>query len=63
MTAGRTPLSESTHTTGDTPVDGLDPGGTHSTHPGKPTDKGPVVEHSVESGDQNTHPERTTDPD
>ena len=55
-------MSESTHTTGDTPVDGIDPGGTHSTHPGKPTDKGPTVEHTVESGDQNAHPKRTTDP-
>ena len=56
-------MSESTRTTGDTPVDGLDPGGTHSTHPGKVTDKGRTVENTVESGDGNVHPERNADPD
>ena len=54
-------MSESTHTTGDTPVDGIDPGGTHSTHPGKPTDKGPTVEHTVENVDPNLHSEPAAD--
>jgi hypothetical protein len=56
-------MTESTRATGDMPVEGIDPGGTHSTHPGKQTEKGRTVEHTVQSGDQNAKPERTTDPD
>ena len=55
-------MSESTHTTGDTPVEGLDPGGTHSTHPGKPTEKGRTVENTVQ-GEPSIKPDRSTNPD
>ena len=57
-------MSESTHSTGDTPVEGIDPGGTHSTHPGKQTEKGRTVEHTVEGGsNQDAHPERSKNPE
>ncbi len=48
----------STATTGNDPVEGLDPGGTHSTKPGNPDKSGPSKpaevrrEQSVVSGDQ-----------
>jgi hypothetical protein len=49
----------STRTTGNDPVAGADPGGTHSTRPGKrdkvrQTQEEPRVEQTVESGDRNT---------
>jgi len=53
----------STRTTGDDPVEGVDPGGTRPTRPGNP-DKTSTkeqtgsaeVEQNVESGDRNTMP-------
>lgn len=56
-------MSESTRTTGDTPVEGLDPGGTHSTHPGKPTDKGPTVGNTVEGVNPASGQEPAATPD
>lgn len=49
----------SDHTTGNDPVEGLDPGGTHSTKPGNPDKSGPSdpgavrEQQKVVSGDQN----------
>ncbi len=49
----------SDHTTGNDPVEGLDPGGTHSTKPGNADKSGPAKpnavreEQKVVSGDQN----------
>lgn len=49
----------SDRTTGNDPVEGLDPGGTHPTHPGKPGPNGArVVEETVQSGDQHDVPDR-----
>ncbi len=49
----------SERTTGNEPVEGLDPGGTHSTHPGKSGPDGTrVVEEHVETGDQHDVPNR-----
>ncbi len=57
-------MSGSERTTGNTPVEGIDPGGTHSTHPGKAKPGGGrTTEQTVESGDQNTHPDRNTQKD
>lgn len=52
----------STKTTGNDPVEGLDPGGTHSTRPGQADKTGakkdaPTVEQHVESGDRNEQTE------
>jgi hypothetical protein len=49
----------SSRTTGNEPVEAIDPGGTRSTKPGqpdktKPNAKEVVVEHHVSSGDRNT---------
>ena len=50
-------MSETPHTTGNDPLDGVDPGGTHSTRPGNPDKSGPSVparvEQSAVSGDRN----------
>ncbi len=49
----------SDHTTGNDPVEGMDPGGTHSTKPGNPDKTGPAKpaavrkDQDVVSGDQN----------
>ena len=49
----------SDHTTGGDSVEGLDPGGTHSTKPGNPDKSGPAKptavrqQQKVKSGDQN----------
>lgn len=48
----------STRTAGNDPVEGADPGGTRSTHPGQPNKQGPAakdpaVEQHVGSGDRN----------
>ena len=49
----------SERTTGNEPVDGLDPGGTHPTHPGKPGPNGKrVIKEHVETGDQHDVPDR-----
>ncbi len=51
--------NQSTHTTGNDPIEGVDPGGTRPTKPGNPDKKGkpnPVQvskEQTVVSGDQN----------
>ncbi len=48
---------QSTRTTGNDPVEGLDPGGTRSTRPGKRNDRtAPTVEQTVQSGDENDDP-------
>ena len=48
---------QSTRTTGNDPVEGLDPGGTRSTRPGKRKDgTAPKVEQAVRSGDENDDP-------
>jgi hypothetical protein len=49
----------SSRTTGNDPVEGIDPGGTRPTRPGNPdktggaSEKKPTVEQQVESGDRN----------
>ena len=49
----------STHTTGNDPIEGLDPGGTRPTKPGNPDKSGPAKpanvskDQTVVSGDQN----------
>jgi hypothetical protein len=53
---------ESSRTTGNDAIEGVDPGGTHSTKPGNPdkgtaSPKGAKVEQTVESGDRNTNPD------
>jgi hypothetical protein len=47
-------MSPSTRTTGNDPAEGVDPGGTHSTQPGKRGGDGTRVDHPVDSGDRNT---------
>ena len=55
---------KSDHTTGNDSVEGLDPGGTHSTKPGNPDKSGPSnpkavrEEQKVVSGDQNDPPSK-----
>jgi hypothetical protein len=50
---------QSTRSTGNAPVEGIDPGGTRSTRPGNPDktgakpDRPAKVEQNVESGDRN----------
>ena len=50
-------MSDTPHTTGNDPIDGVDPGGTHSTKPGNPDKSGPSrpqnVTSTVVSGDRN----------
>ena len=50
-------MADTPHTTGNDPLDGVDPGGTHSTKPGNPDKSGPskpqAVEQTVISGDRN----------
>ena len=50
-------MTDTPRTTGNDPVEGLDPGGTHSTKPGNPDKSGPAtpaqVEKTVTSGDRN----------
>ncbi len=50
-------MTETTRGTGNDPVEGADPGGTHSTRPGNPDKSGPSqpgqVEQTVTSGDRN----------
>ena len=52
----------SSRTTGDDPIEGVDPGGTHSTKPGNPdkstgSSKGTKIGQTVESGDRNVNPD------
>lgn len=56
-------MADSTHTTGNEPVEGIDPGGTHPTRPGKASGNSRTMEQHVESGDQNVHPDRNTQKD
>ena len=54
-------MAPSPHTTGNDPLDGVDPGGTRSTKPGNPDKGAPAaqpakVEQTVVSGDRNTRP-------
>ena len=57
-------MSGSKRTTGGDPVEGADPGGTHSTRPGHAgADGAPKTKQTVESGDQNEHPTRNTEKD
>ncbi len=50
---------QSSRTTGSDPVEGLDPGGTRSTRPGKRREGAPpTVEQNVQSGDGNDDPQR-----
>lgn len=53
---------QSSRTTGNDPVEGLDPGGTRSTRPGKRNEGTPKVEQTVQSGDENADPKRQPDP-
>ena len=50
-------MSDPARGTGNDPLDGVDPGGTHSTKPGNPDKSGPAkparVEEPVVSGDRN----------
>lgn len=57
-------MPDSERTTGNEPVEGHDPGGTHSTRPGHAGPGGrPTTPQTVRSGDQNVHPERNTEKD
>ena len=57
-------MDDSTRTTGGDPVEGIDPGGTHSTRPGHAgKDGAPATHQTVESSDQNVHPDRNTQKD
>ncbi len=52
----------SSRTTGNDSVEGVDPGGTHSTKPGNPdkgapSSKGAKIGQRVESGDRNANPD------
>lgn len=50
----------SSRVTGNDPVEGVDPGGTRPTRPGKMGPDGkPVLEQTVESGDRNTRESET----
>ena len=55
---------DSIKTTGNDPLEGVDPGGTRSTKPGNPDKAGPArpdqvhKEQKVVSGDQNSKPEQ-----
>ena len=49
---------QSTRTTGNDPVEGLDPGGTRSTRPGQRDGGKPATEQKVQSGDENDDPQR-----
>ena len=54
---------ESTRTTGNDPVEGVDPGGTRSTRPGKRSDgNAQNVEQTVQSGDENDDPAHPASP-
>jgi hypothetical protein len=49
---------QSTRTAGNDPIEGVDPGGTRSTHPGQadktaPKKSDPSIEQTVKSGDRN----------
>ncbi len=50
-------MAETSRTTGNDPLEGADPGGTHSTAPGNPDKSGPArpqgVNQTVTSGDRN----------
>ncbi len=50
-------MSDSKRTTGNDPIEGADPGGTHSTKPGNPDKSGPAkpdqVSQTIVSGDNN----------
>ena len=50
-------MTGSTRTSGNDPIEGADPGGTHSTKPGNPDKSGPAkpasVQQDVTSGDNN----------
>ena len=55
----------SSRTTGNDAIEGVDPGGTHSTKPGNPdkssaSPKGKKIDETVESGDRNTNPDIDT---
>ena len=53
----------STRTTGNDPVEGVDPGGTRPTRPGHPgKDGAPATEQTVESGDRNPRTSETDGP-
>lgn len=56
--------NQSSRTTGNDPVDGLDPGGTRSTRPGarEPGADKPSLEHPTQSGDENDDPKRQPQP-
>ena len=57
-------MAGSERTTGGDAVEGVDPGGTHSTKPGHRGPNGtPVTKQTVESQDQNVHPQRNTQKD
>ena len=49
-------MADTARTTGNDPLEGVDPGGTHSTRPGNPDKSGPSqpgrVEQTVTSGDR-----------
>lgn len=59
--------ASSGQTTGNVPVEGIDPGGTHGAPKGDATRKGKSnltdARPAVQSGDENTDPKRTTDND
>ena len=50
-------MAETPRTTGNDPIEGADPGGTHSTKPGNADKSGPAhpqnVEQTIVSGDRN----------
>ena len=51
-------MTDTARTTGSDPIEGADPGGTHSTRPGNPDKSGPSlpgrVGQAVTSGDRNS---------
>ena len=62
MATDKTFTGSSSRTAGNDPIEGIDPGGTHSTKPGQrdktaPKAPDPTVEQSVQSGDRNTERE------
>lgn len=65
MATDKTFTGSSTRTSGNDPIEGIDPGGTHSTKPGQrdktaPKASDPKVEQKVQSGDRNTELESRT---
>lgn len=67
MAKDQTFQSKSTATAGNDPIEGADPGGTRSTHPGQrdkntPKQSDTKVEQHVQSGDRNTQRESRSPP-